>query len=66
MRVALTYFADGRKAVGNGWVEDWPRDSRLSALVGKLIEAVQKQDSDMLLQLEPEIDKLHKLFLNEH
>lgn len=64
--VALTYFADGKKAVGNGWVEDWPRVSRLSALVSKLIEAVQKQDSDMLLQLEPEIDELHKLFLNKH
>ena len=64
--VTFTYFADGKKAEGKGGkIRDWIRVPRLSALASNLIKAVQEQDSEMLLQLEPEIDELYKLFLNE-
>ena len=64
--VTFTYFADGKKAEGKGGkIRDWIRVPRLFALASNLIKAVQEQDSEMLLQLEPEIDELYKLFLNE-
>ena len=63
--VTWTFFADRQKAEGKGGeIRDWVRVPRLSALASNLIKAVQEQDSDMLLQLEPEIDELYELFLN--
>lgn len=62
--VIWVYFVDGKKAQGQGWVDGWNRVPRLNALTDKLIKAVQKQDSDTLLQLEQEIDELYQLFLN--
>ena len=64
--VTWTFFADRQKAEGKGGeIRDWVRVPRLSALASNLIKAVQEQDSEMLMQLEPEIDELYKLFLNE-
>lgn len=57
-----TYFAGNKKAVGKVGGKEWIRVPRLEELTRNLIKAVQKQDSDMLLQLEPEIDELYKLF----
>ena len=63
--VTFTYFADGKKADGKGGkIRDWIRVPRLSALASNLIKAVQEQDSEMLMQLEPEIDELYEIFLN--
>ena len=63
--VTWTFFADRQKAKGKGGeIRDWVRVPRLCALASNLIKAVQEQDSDMLLQLEPEIDELYELFLN--
>ena len=63
--VTFTYFADGKKAEGKGGkIRDWIRVPRLFALASNLIKAVQEQDSEMLMQLEPEIDELYELFLN--
>lgn len=63
--VTWTFFADRQKAEGKGGeIRDWVRVPRLCALASNLIKAVQEQDSDMLLQLEPEIDELYELFLN--
>ena len=64
--VTWTFFADRQKAEGKGGeIRDWVRVPRLCALASNLIKAVQEQDSEMLMQLEPEIDELYKLFLNE-
>ena len=63
--VTFTYFADSKKAEGKGGkIRDWIRVPRLFALASNLIKAVQEQDKEMLLQLEPEIDELYELFLN--
>ena len=64
--VAWTFFADRQKAEGKGGeIRDWVRVPRLCALASNLIKAVQEQDSDMLMQLEPEIDDLYELFHKE-
>lgn len=63
--VTWTYFANGQKAEGKGEVKGWVKVPRLCALANNLIKVVQKQDRAMLLQLEPEIDELYELFLNE-
>ena len=57
--VTWAFFADRHKAEGKGGeIRDWVRVPRLCALAGNLIKAVQEQDSNMLMQLEPEIDEL--------
>ena len=57
--VTWTFFADRQKAKGKGGeIRDWVRVPRLCALASNLIEAVQEQDSNMLMQLEPEVDEL--------
>ena len=64
--VAWTFFADREKAEGKGGeIRDWVRVPRLCALASNLIKAVQEQDSNMLMQLEPEIDELHRMFMNK-
>ncbi len=61
----FTYFIDGKKAVGKGSGKDWIKVPRLEELTINLFKAVQKQDSNMLLQLEPEIDELYKMFMKQ-
>ena len=64
--VTWTFFADRQKAEGKGGeIRDWVRVPRLCALASNLIKAVQEQDSNMLMQLEPEIDELHRMFMNK-
>lgn len=62
--VSWTYFVDGKKAKGQGEAKDWVRVPRLNTLANNLIKAVKKQDGDMLLRLEQEIDELYRLFIN--
>jgi hypothetical protein len=64
--VNWTFFADRQKAEGKGGeIRDWVRVPRLCALASNLIKAVLEQDSNMLMQLEPEIDELHRMFMNK-
>lgn len=64
--VTWTFFADRQKAEGKGGeIRDWVRVPRLCALASNLIKAVQEQDRNMLMQLEPEIDELHRMFMNK-
>jgi hypothetical protein len=64
--VTWTFFADGQKANGKGGnIKGRVKVPRLCALASNLIKAVQEQDSDMLQQLEPEIDELYRMFLSK-
>ena len=56
--VTWNFFADGKRAKGNGEKEDWTRVPRLKKLAANLIEAVRKQDINLVLQQEQEIDNL--------
>ena len=56
------FFIDEKRAENQGEREDWTRVPRLKDLAAKLIEAVQKQNIDIVLQQEQEIDELIALF----
>lgn len=56
------FFIDEKRAENQGEREDWTRVPRLKDLAAKLIEAVQKQNIDIVLQQEQEIDELSALF----
>ena len=56
------FFIDEKRAENQGEREDWTRIPRLKDLAAKLIEAVQKQNIDIVLQQEQEIDELIALF----
>ena len=56
------FFIDEKRAENQGEREDWTRVPRLKDLAAKLIEAVQKQNIDIVLQQEQEIDELIVLF----
>ena len=56
------FFIDEKRAENQGEREDWTRVPRLKELAAKLIEAVQKQNIDIVLQQEQEIDELIALF----
>lgn len=56
------FFADGICAQANGKKSDWTRVPRLEKLAFNLMQAVRKQDSNSLLQLEKETDELYRMF----
>ena len=60
--VTWNFFIGEKRAQGNGEKENWTRVPRLKDLAAKLIEAVQKQNIDIVLQQEQEIDELIVLF----
>ena len=60
--VTWNFFVGEKRAKGHGAKDDWTRVPRLKDLAAKLIEAVQKQNVDILLQQEQEIDELIVLF----
>jgi hypothetical protein len=60
--VTWNFFIGKKRAQGNGEKENWTRVPRLKDLAAKLIEAVQKQNIDIVLQQEQEIDELIVLF----
>ena len=53
-----TFFANGKKAKGKGRINDRGRVTRLSELAYNLIKTVKKQDANLILQQEQEIDEL--------
>ena len=57
-----TFFANGKKAKGKGRINDRSRVTRLSELAYNLIKTVKKQDANLILQQEQEIDELIVLF----
>ena len=56
------FFIDEKRAENQGEREDWTRVPRLKELTSNLIEAVKKQNIDIVLQQEQEIDELIVLF----
>ena len=60
--VTWNFFVGEKRAKGHGAKDDWTRVPRLKDLAAKLIEAVQKQNVNILLQQEQEIDELFVLF----
>ena len=60
--VTWNFFVGEMRAKGHGAKDDWTRVPRLKDLAAKLIEAVQKQNIDIVLQQEQEIDELIALF----
>ena len=56
------FFIDEKRAENQGEREDWTRVPRLKELASNLIEAVKKQNIDIVLQQEQEIDELIVLF----
>ena len=60
--VTWNFFVGKKRAKGHGAKDDWTRVPRLKDLAAKLIEAVQKQNIDIVLQQEQEIDELIVLF----
>ena len=60
--VTWNFFVGEKRAKGHGAKDDWTRVPRLKDLAAKLIEAVQKQNIDIVLQQEQEIDELIALF----
>ena len=60
--VTWNFFVGKKRAKGHGAKDDWTRVPRLKDLAAKLIKAVQKQNIDIVLQQEQEIDELIALF----
>lgn len=60
--VTWNFFVGEKRAKGHGAKDDWTRVPRLKDLAAKLIKAVQKQNIDIVLQQEQEIDELIVLF----
>lgn len=60
--VTWNFFVGEKRAKGHGAKDDWTRVPRLKDLAAKLIKAVQKQNIDIVLQQEQEIDELIALF----
>ena len=56
------FFINEKRAENQGEREDWTRVPRLKELTSNLIEAVKKQNIDIVLQQEQEIDELIVLF----
>ena len=60
--VTWNFFVGEKRAKGHGAKDNWTRVPRLKDLAAKLIKAVQKQNIDIVLQQEQEIDELIALF----
>ena len=60
--VTWYFFVGEKRAKGNGEKDDWTRVPRLKKLAANLIEALRKQDVNLVLQQEQEIDELIALF----
>ena len=60
--VTWNFFVGEKRAKGNGEKDDWTRVPRLKKLAANLIEALRKQDVNLVLQQEQEIDELIALF----
>lgn len=60
--VTWNFFVGEKRAKGNGEKDNWTRVPRLKNLAANLIEAVRKQDVNLVLQQEQEIDELIALF----
>ena len=60
--VTWNFFVGEKRAKGNGEKDNWTRVPRLKKLAANIIEAVRKQDVNLVLQQEQEIDELIALF----